>query len=231
MDAIAKFYQKLKTNKFEEEKLLAIIRKILPDESTILDVGCGYGRYLTPLSISYHVLGVEANSEIISYMTNKKYKVISPQNFQQKNKKKFDLILMSHFIEHFSSDDLIEILNTYLKFLKPNGFLVIATPTMNKYFWEDATHVRPYDTASIMQITKSKAQVRYHTKNNLILEELHFFRTPILFKYEALMFKVNGNKCAYYFCSAFNILSKVVFNLSGSYLGLRQSWIGVFKKV
>jgi hypothetical protein len=50
-------------------------------------------------------------------------------------------LLLGHVAEHMSSDSAVEILTTYLPYLKPGGRLVLITPQEAGYR-SDSTHVR-----------------------------------------------------------------------------------------
>jgi SAM-dependent methyltransferase len=216
-------------NVFEFNKVIKAIETYTPSDGSILDVGCGYGRYLKPLSKKFkNVVGVEANDHIVKTLTKEKFKVYSPEAFS-KSKDMFDAIIMSHFIEHFTPSDLLEIMDGYLDRLKPGGVLVIATPVLNENFYIDFDHVRPYYPQSIEEVFGGKGeQVQYYSRNTLETLKVWFRRSRLQILRTSLLFNNKWTKNLIYLM---NILLAFLFRFSFSLVGYRSGWIGVFKKL
>src|SRR5437588_11052930 len=113
----------------------------------VLDVGCGYGRLLALVKAAgFEVTGVEINAEIVAANRKAGLSCISADEFKTSNDR-YDVMLMAHVIEHFAPADLLHFMDIYLDRLKPGGRLVIATPLMSDYFYDDFDHIRPYQPA------------------------------------------------------------------------------------
>ena len=54
---------------------------------------------------------------------------------------------MSHVIEHFAPSDLLVFMDGYIDLLRPGGHLIIATPLMSPYFYDDFDHIKPLSTS------------------------------------------------------------------------------------
>jgi hypothetical protein len=141
---------------------------------------------------------------------------------------RFDLILMSHVIEHFSPSDLKDFIDGYLDFLVPNGYLVIATPLMSDYFYDDFDHVKPYQPTGILQVFgNDKAQIQYYAKNKLELRDLWFRKG----QYRLSFFSANYIKSRKTrLLQAFTFASAFLFLISFGLIGKKDGWVGVFQK-
>ena len=137
----------------ESESLLEMIKKCAGRDAAILDVGCGYGRNLALLvNAGYSdVTGIEKNSHIAEAVRQQGYDCMRPEEFDSSTRH-YDLILMSHLIEHFEPHALLEFVDAYLDRLRPGGYLVIATPLLGDCFYEDFDHVRPYLPTGILNV-------------------------------------------------------------------------------
>ncbi len=92
--------------------------------ASVLDVGCGYGRILKLLTKhGYHPLGVEVNTEIVNENKNQQLNCIHIDELLPD--KTFDVIIMSHVIEHFDPHSLLIFMDKYLQYLNVNGYLFI----------------------------------------------------------------------------------------------------------
>ena len=73
----------------------------------------------------------------------------------EQNKGQYDVLVMSHIIEHFQYQDLIKFIESYLGCLKTGGLLLIATPVMNPSFYDDFDHVKPYTHIGILPYVRN----------------------------------------------------------------------------
>lgn len=89
---------------YESKIIRKVINKYIDVDSSILDVACGLGDKILLLQNSgYHdVLGIEINSDSILACKQKGLNVLSFEEFSNTEKKEeYDVILLSHIIEHF----------------------------------------------------------------------------------------------------------------------------------
>jgi len=105
----------------------------LPDDSKILDIGCGAGLFIKELATNnYQLTGIDISEDMI------KNAILNCQNFKNvkficaniENYKivdeEFDVIIMSGLIEYFPWDRWI--IQKYSHYLKNNGFIIITVP-------------------------------------------------------------------------------------------------------
>ena len=146
----------------------------------VLDVGCGYGRNLRALrAAGIAAIGVEINPAIVAANRRDGLDCVGVDEFDSAEGM-FEVILMAHVIEHFAPSDLLRFIDRYLDRLTVGGRLVIATPLMSKYFYDDFDHVKPYQPAGLMMVFGAgAAQVQYYARNRLRLVDLRFRRAPL----------------------------------------------------
>lgn len=124
------------------------------DKQNVLDIGCGKGHFLELLKKhGKNVRGVDNDAELIKYAMDKGVPAVISDvfDFLKNEKAKYDGIFCSHFIEHFSTDDVIGLFEYCYRLLEPEGVIVVAAPnpaclyTQLYEFWRDPTHVRMYN--------------------------------------------------------------------------------------
>ena len=227
---IVKSVKNLLKNPSEQNKVAWYVKKYCPStNSKLLDVGCGEGRYLKNLTnLGYNVLGVEQNEVIVNRNKLAGLNCVTVDNFL-KDEKKFDLILMSHIIEHFEPDELKDFLEYYLKRLRKGGFLIIATPLMNPRFYDDFDHIKPYSPVGIMMVFGSeKSQVKYYSSEKIQLLDVWFRSSYFRFSnYGGRFIPSNAGKVYL----LIEIASALLWRLSFRLIGRKDGWVGVFKKI
>ena len=129
--------------------------------STILDVGCGYGRYLKALTeFGYcNAYGIDISEEQIRYAQErlglKSCKVADGLGFLKDKNETYDVILLLDVLEHLSLDDSICLIRSVNRALKNAGVLVVQVPNaispLAVHRYGDLTHFRAYTTHSMEQ--------------------------------------------------------------------------------
>jgi 2-polyprenyl-3-methyl-5-hydroxy-6-metoxy-1,4-benzoquinol methylase len=112
----------------EKQRFKQVLPYITGD---ILDLGCGYGRVFKWLQPGSNYLGIEGNDQIIKWLYDN-YPDYSFLNFDLDHDqitlgRQFDTILFLAVIEHLKHPS--NIINQIASFLKPDGKLLITTPT------------------------------------------------------------------------------------------------------
>lgn len=213
----------------ESEQLLDMIRKYAQPDVAILDVGCGYGRNLSLLSNGgfKNVTGVEKNPHIVDEVRRQGHACLGLDEFAASSRQ-YDLILMSHVIEHFDPHALLGFVDGYLDRLAPGGHLVIATPLLGDCFYDDFDHVKPYLPTGILNVFgKAHAQVQFYSRNHLEILDLWFRRGFHKFvHFKAAYVKTPLTLCV----RLLNLGSAIVFRLSLGMIGKVDGWVGVFRK-
>ena len=227
---LKKQYQQFIIQDHEPKIIGKLLTKYLPLASSCLDVGCGYGRNMRLLqSYGYTVTGVEKNSDIVEYNQSQGLNCFSIDDFHISNKQQYDCIIMSHIIEHFNPLDLFHFMDTYLDLLKPQGLLIIATPLMTEYFYDDYDHVKPYHPTGIQMVFgKETAQVQYQSRNKLALKDIWFRKSP---RISTLLRSKYIRTSKRYFVQIYDLFQAVLFKITLGLTGRRDGWVGLFQKV
>ncbi len=132
-----------------------------PKNHTALDVGCGTGDYTIELAtMGFQITGIDISSYAINTAKEKCEKLgITNACFQQtdimsiNSNQKYDFILLSEVLEHCEDD--LSIFKNLTQILNPGGYLLCSVPfdpDLWSYEYEDAGHVRRYDTEGINQL-------------------------------------------------------------------------------
>jgi SAM-dependent methyltransferase len=110
-----------------------------------LDVGCGLGRNLAHLG--GNGVGVDHNPDSIAVARARGLDAYTNEEFEKSAYAKpgvFDSILLAHVAEHLTPDFAIELVSSYLPYVKSGGTLCLITPQESGYR-TDATHVNFVD--------------------------------------------------------------------------------------
>src|SRR5947209_10053941 len=147
----------------------------------ILDVACGYGRNLIAMQdAGLAPTGVEINSDVAAAVRELGFTCHLPGD-PAITETTWDAMVMSHIIEYFDHRALLEFMDGYLAGLRDGGFLIIAAPMLDRVFYEDFDHVRPYNPHAIGQFIGPRGrQVQGHAKTQLQLVDIWFHRRPFL---------------------------------------------------
>lgn len=212
----------------ESTKVIEFIERTTKHGSRVLDVGCGLGRYLRLLSSrGYDVTGIDANPIIVKANNESGFHCVSPDSFDE-TEGKYDVILLSHVIEHFPPDQLLLFVERYLDRLELGGAVVIATPLASNNFYDDFDHVKPYHPLGLtMVFGEDASQVQYYARNKLRLVDLWYRRSYWRINHvRARMFRSPHARLL----QVADVLAALLFRVSGGLLGRTDGWVGLFKK-
>jgi predicted TPR repeat methyltransferase len=143
------------------------LRKILPQDknANILDIGCGFGSFIRELkNLSYNaVKGIDISDQAIEFCQKQNYDVTkaSVMKYADQTKQKFDLITMSHVLEHINKNEIIETLSAIKnKLLKDGGKFCLMVPnaqsnTGSYWAYEDFTHSTLFTSGSLLYVLKA----------------------------------------------------------------------------
>lgn len=133
-------------------------------DSEILEVGCGWGKYITQLEdLGYkNTTGIDISPEQIEYAQKelglKNVSLEDGLKFLAKSKKKYDAIYMMDVLEHLDLEDSINIGKLIYKNLKPGGKFIIQVPNgmsiLNPIRYADITHTRGFSDYMCTQYMK-----------------------------------------------------------------------------
>ncbi|NIO21039.1 MAG: methyltransferase domain-containing protein [Candidatus Aenigmarchaeota archaeon] len=139
-------------------------RKFLPrqNDAQILDIGCGFGGFVYFLQQNGYLnaQGIDVSEEQIALGKQMGIGNIDQGDifeFLSDKEEVFDIIFARDVIEHFSRDEVIELLLSVYKSLKFSGTFVIQTPNgespfSGKIIYGDFTHQTTFTRASLNQV-------------------------------------------------------------------------------
>lgn len=214
-----------------ENKVIKNLLKDIDKNASILEVGSGYCQKTEFLnSIGFNnITGVEINKTLVEQAKIKNFNVYTLEDFENICKgKKFDVLFLSHIIEHFQYQDLKQFLEQYLEYLKENGYLLIATPVLNDNFYDDFDHVKPYTHLSILSVFGAHgSQVQFYSKHQIKLLDLNYIRIAYRLKfYRALALRTSW----YRIPRIANQLLHLIYRVSFRTIGQPIAWVGLFQK-
>jgi len=121
----------------------------LSAKQKILDVGCGVGHFLK--LGKGRAFGIDINYQTLTKVRRYSDRLVNGDLLHLPfPDASFDAINCSHVIEHFSPSDAYQLLSEMDRVLKADGLVAISTPILWKGFFDDLTHVRPYNPSAIM---------------------------------------------------------------------------------
>jgi SAM-dependent methyltransferase len=136
------------TTTHSREPFFQIARKYYASGSKVLDVGAGNGDFAQLLG-DEQVYLVDANPTTVESLKRRfpnSYCTALPDRMPFSDRF-FDLIHTSHLVEHLQPAELYLLLMELDRCLAPGGFLVISAPLLWSGFYDDLSHVRPYNPA------------------------------------------------------------------------------------
>lgn len=118
-------------------------------EAIVLDIGAGEGEFASLLNLGEryeHFLALDSNSDTVKILAQKfKAKLYTVPESLPFTDRSVDYVHCSHLIEHLYPTDLYKFFKELNRVLKPGGVLVISTPLIWPRFYDDLSHVRPYN--------------------------------------------------------------------------------------
>ncbi len=136
---------------------------------SIIDLGCGFGFFLSAFGKKWNKHGVEISKKAKSY--SKKWGTIHESSLVKKinlkkinSGKKFDFVFSYHVIEHLSKPE--KFIENCHDILKNDGYLILGTPNFdsgcarrfkNNYrFYKDKTHISLFSESSLSRLLQDK---------------------------------------------------------------------------
>lgn len=133
--------------------------------AAILDIGCGLGWFLGAIKDRGYtnIQGVDVNDESIEACRQKGLRVSqieSISSFAASHQGQFELITMSHVLEHLPKEEVIATLKAIKSMLSPTGYFICMVPngqsnTAAYWLFEDFTHYTLYTAGSLYYVFKA----------------------------------------------------------------------------
>lgn len=150
MSIIKNVYQGLKqfhTKVFGNKRVYSDDLKYFKPEDCILDIPCGTGFFLEN---PHTIVGVDLNFVNLSVARQRGTLILQADGlklpFQSDT---FDGIHCAHLIEHLFPSECVALFSELTRILKLGGIVVMRTPMMHKFFYNELTHIRPYPPSAI----------------------------------------------------------------------------------
>lgn len=154
-----------------------IAKKYIDRKSLVLDIGAGNGSFARYCQRDDFYL-YDGNNDTVNNLAQEYKncffgtlpKLPFSENF-------FDLIHCSHVVEHLEPQVFYDTLKEMDRCLKPTGYLVISAPMMWEKFYDDLSHVRPYNPNIYIRYLTEKANQNFTRKKisqNYELVELKY---------------------------------------------------------
>jgi 2-polyprenyl-3-methyl-5-hydroxy-6-metoxy-1,4-benzoquinol methylase len=118
----------------------------------VLDVGCGLGRNLG--HVDGHGVGVDHNAHSVEVVRSRGMTAFTPEEFLASEYAvpgRFDSLLSAHVLEHLEWDDAVQLVQTYLPYVRAGGKVVMICP-QRAGFRSDATHVTELDGPALERL-------------------------------------------------------------------------------
>ena len=181
-----------------DHNLHQIFAEKVDKTKSILDLGCGYGSFLYFLQSKKYinVTGVDISTQEISICKT----LFKSYNFEQEDildfvsrtNKRFDVVYLSHVIEHIKKENLFVFLDGVKRILNEGGIFIIVAPNSAAYFnaaanrYGDLTHEIGFTELSLRQILMVSGYNKIEARNFYGVGKpfLRFFRKSALLMFE-----------------------------------------------
>ncbi len=218
----------------EYRRIEALFRDFARDRAAplrVLDYGCGKGKYLACFAaLGCAVSGVDTNPDYVAEARQRGFEAQLASEFAATTAAPFDVVFLSHLIEHLPPESLSRLIPQLCATLAPDGRLVVVTPTPGERFWHDFTHVRPYLPQSIRHaFGQAGAPISFGEVRMIELVDIYFFRDP----YRTRLWRsfYVGSAPAKALVRALNLAFDAAWRLSGGRIGVTASWLGVYRRL
>lgn len=167
----------------DREILSKLLQEYVPDKSSrILDFGCGLGGNLDFLkSMGYtNITGTDISAHMIDATRKAGHPAFSAAELP--TEPGFNVILMSHVIEHIPFEELQKTMESVLSRLTGSkGQLIVLTPILYDAFFNDIDHIKPYYPDGLTRLFSDQAASKqYKSDWKIQLLDIHFRKDPLL---------------------------------------------------
>lgn len=195
----------------------------------ILDFGCGHGKFSHLFTAQGNlVTSVDVNPDYIDTLNAKGLRARTTEEFFTQTVEKFDLILLSHVIEHLTPEQLVKLIPKLCLRLEKDGRLILISPTPGERFYHDFSHIRPYLPQSIRHaFGQTGAPISYGETKIIRMVDVYFFKDP--FRTRLWRSFYTGNPINMSITKQINNFFDLLWKISKGRIGTHASWLGVYK--
>ncbi len=145
------------------EYLKILLAERFSKDAKILDFGCGLGQILQALRVAGfdEIFGADIERQVLDQV-GKTYPVFdaSEIDWDKGLESAFDLIIMSHVLEHIRKDHIISHVTRMKRLLKPSGKLLVMVPNAQAntgcyWAYEDFTHEYLFTSGSLCYVLRA----------------------------------------------------------------------------
>ena len=225
-----RFLQRLTRRHEQNTHLLRFLRQLdLGPDHAILAVGCGFGDRLKIMRCEgFSAAGVDINRRAVQANRDNGFRCFLPDEFDR-TEGLYDVVLMSHIIEHVTPGELLEFMDHYLDRLKIGGHLIVMTPTLWSRFYDDFDHVRPYPPKSLAKVfCYENPQAQYKSRNRLELLAVRIRRREFAL---SRLSTFPGNRASRLVRTAIDSVLRHLYYVSFGLIGRVNGWVGLFRKI
>ena len=160
-------YRKITPEYYSDYIIPKYLSQLLPDHhACILDIGCGFGQFLSALSMQGYVNaeGIDINQDAVDFCLERKLSVTLIDGikiFCTRSKKRYEFIIMNHVLEHLPKADTIETLEAIKNnLLVQGGQLLVVVPNAQSHtgcYWayEDFSHETLFTSGSLYYVLRA----------------------------------------------------------------------------
>ena len=165
---------------YDNNFIISEVSKLLPKDSSILELGMGTGADLISLSSKYNVIGSDSSNLFVEDFKKKSNIEVMVLDAVDINiSRNFDCIYSNKVLQHLSKDDFIKSLNSQSEHLSTNG-IIFATLWAGEYReefeFDGQLRFIYYDEATIKSLIPSELQLEqliyyseFETNDSLIM--------------------------------------------------------------
>ena len=216
----------------EYDRIVSMMQRFQRSSGTklrVLDFGCGLGKFLDCFaSLGLQATGVDTNADYVARAKEKGYAAYTPDEFFSIAHEPFDVVFLSHLIEHVAPDALVDLLPRLCAQLAKDGRLIVISPTVGERFYHDFSHIRPYLPQSIRHAFGATGMPISFGEAGLIeLVDIYFFKDPYRTRQWRSFYVGSGARRV--FTRIYNRLLDLLWRGSGGRIGVVASWLGVYE--
>lgn len=128
-------------------------QQFIPDESTVLDVACGYGEFINNI-VATQKHAIDLNSDVKRFLREEiNFHLTRADAMEGVESDSIDVAFTSNFLEHLESKNACDaVLREVLRVLRPGGKFIVMGPNIRYLtgeYWDFYDHHLPLSNLSL----------------------------------------------------------------------------------